>query len=80
MQGCDDIRNVCVFSGKVLLFILCLTTIDPPNHHGHLRAVNLRSLHSVHSVHRVYVVYVMYVVYVVYVLYVVYVDVDVRSA
>ena len=40
MQGCDDIRNMCVFSGKMLLFILCLTMIDPPNHHGHLRAAN----------------------------------------
>ena len=41
MQGRDEIWNVCVFPRKMLISILCLTIIDPPNHHGHLRAANL---------------------------------------
>ena len=54
MQGCDDIRNMCVFSGKMLLFILCLTMIDPPNHHGHLRAPN--PVVSMFTFHKFYIV------------------------
>ena len=41
IQGRDEIRNVCVFPRKMLIFISCFTMIDPPNHHGHLRAANL---------------------------------------
>ena len=40
MLGGDKVRTMCVFPRKMLILVLCFMMIDPPNHHGHLRAAN----------------------------------------